>query len=226
MYRADLTARIGELQRSELRLCRALNQLSDPWIRLLRVVSRIGDGGIWYAHIVVVPVIFGTGGAEFALLATQGIVSTLVYKAIKHGTRRTRPGHHTTSDVHLLANALDRYSFPSGHTQHAVGFSTVPSRTRIPCSACTSGRSRRSSRSRGSPSGCTTPRTWRQAPLWARFSPSRCSPSAGELSDAGARSQCPDCFRSLESELWTRGRALDVPRARDCKNTQTPSQMP
>jgi undecaprenyl-diphosphatase len=125
MYRADLTARIGELQRAELRLCRALNQLRDPWIRLLRVVSRIGDGGIWYAHIVLVPVIFGTGGAEFALLATQGIVSTLVYKAIKHGTRRTRPGHHATSDVHLLANALDRYSFPSGHTQHAVGFSTV-----------------------------------------------------------------------------------------------------
>ena len=121
----DLTARIGELQRWELRLCRTLNRLSDPWIRLLRVVSRIGDGGIWYAHIALVPWVFGTGLQELVLLAAQGLASTLVYKGIKLGTRRTRPGHHASGDVRLLAAALDRYSFPSGHTQHAVGFSIV-----------------------------------------------------------------------------------------------------
>jgi undecaprenyl-diphosphatase len=125
MSGADLSARIGELHRSELRLCHALNRLSDPWIRMLRVVSRIGDGAIWYAHIALVPLVLGTGLSELALLATQGVASTLVYKAIKHATRRARPGHHATSDVQLLATALDRYSFPSGHTQHAVGFSIV-----------------------------------------------------------------------------------------------------
>jgi undecaprenyl-diphosphatase len=124
MSQAELTARLWELQRSELRLCRALNRLSQRWIRLLRIVSRIGDGGIWYAHIAIVPWVFG-GLPELALLATQGVASTLVYKAIKLGTRRTRPGHHATGDVRLLAAALDRYSFPSGHTQHAVGFSIM-----------------------------------------------------------------------------------------------------
>jgi undecaprenyl-diphosphatase len=121
---SELAARLGALRRSELQLCRALNRLNERWIRVLRIVSRLGDGGFWYAHLLVVPWTIGAGFAELGTLAAQGVASTLLYTAIKHGTRRTRPAH-ATGDVRLLAHALDRYSFPSGHTQHAVGFSIV-----------------------------------------------------------------------------------------------------
>jgi undecaprenyl-diphosphatase len=53
-----------------------------------------------------------------------GLVSLLIYKALKRATVRPRPCE-TFNDIHRHAPMLDLYSFPSGHTMHAVGFTAV-----------------------------------------------------------------------------------------------------
>src|SRR3546814_3575510 len=57
-------------------------------------------------------------------LAATGTVALLLYKAIKRWTRRPRP---FAADVRIRAwiAPLDEFSFPSGHTLHAVAFSLV-----------------------------------------------------------------------------------------------------
>ena len=57
-------------------------------------------------------------------MAAVGIAATLVSKALKSLTSRSRP-FSAHAGVLLGAAPLDRYSFPSGHTLHAVAFSTV-----------------------------------------------------------------------------------------------------
>jgi undecaprenyl-diphosphatase len=47
-----------------------------------------------------------------------------LYKTLKLFTRRERPCDYAT-EIIALVPPLDRYSFPSGHTLHAVSFSTV-----------------------------------------------------------------------------------------------------
>ena len=57
-------------------------------------------------------------------LALLGIASLLAYKGLKRLSRRPRP----LSRERALATAvapLDEFSFPSGHTLHAVGFTLV-----------------------------------------------------------------------------------------------------
>ena len=54
----------------------------------------------------------------------QGLVSTVLYKLIKHKTLRLRPFNVYPSIV-CNGHALDQCSFPSGHTLHAVSFSIV-----------------------------------------------------------------------------------------------------
>ena len=51
-------------------------------------------------------------------------MSLILYKAIKRWTRRPRP---CAADLRIRAwvAPLDEFSFPSGHTLHAVGFTIV-----------------------------------------------------------------------------------------------------
>jgi undecaprenyl-diphosphatase len=85
----------------------------------------LGDGVFWYSLITVLPLADGWDGlrAGLHMLATGG-VSLLAYKCLKGATRRERPCH-ALSDVSASVAPLDHYSFPSGHTLHAVGFTTV-----------------------------------------------------------------------------------------------------
>src|SRR5262249_27792909 len=53
-----------------------------------------------------------------------GIVCTLVYRALKQGTLRPRP-YEVHAHIAAGATPLDRFSFPSGHTLHAVAFTLV-----------------------------------------------------------------------------------------------------
>lgn len=109
----------------ELRYCLALNRTSH--YRLVRsffgVVSRLGDGVLWYALILTLPVLQGAAGLGHAMhVLCTGILCLVIYKALKTKLVRERP---YISDTNILraAPALDRYSFPSGHTMHAVSFS-------------------------------------------------------------------------------------------------------
>lgn len=88
-------------------------------------VSRLGDGPFWYALMALLLVVDGRDGLAASLhLAATGSIALLVYKALKRWTRRPRP---FASDVRIRAwvAPLDEFSFPSGHTLHAVAFTLV-----------------------------------------------------------------------------------------------------
>jgi undecaprenyl-diphosphatase len=57
-------------------------------------------------------------------MAGTGLVCTLIYKWLKSKTSRPRP-FAVENAVRAGADPLDPFSFPSGHTLHAVGFSIV-----------------------------------------------------------------------------------------------------
>ena len=53
-----------------------------------------------------------------------GVAGVLVYKFLKTRTLRPRP-FEVVSDVVCAGCPLDKFSFPSGHTLHAVCFSLI-----------------------------------------------------------------------------------------------------
>jgi undecaprenyl-diphosphatase len=57
-------------------------------------------------------------------MAFAGAVCTCCYKMVKRSTVRARP-YETNPRVLAGAAVLDRFSFPSGHTLHAVAFSVI-----------------------------------------------------------------------------------------------------
>ncbi len=94
-------------------------------LRYFAVVSRLGDGAFWYALMAWLVVRDGLSGlAAAAHLAVTGAMALALYRALKRWTRRPRP---FAADVRIRAwvAPLDEFSFPSGHTLHAVAFTLV-----------------------------------------------------------------------------------------------------
>ena len=90
-----------------------------------KAVSRLGDGAFWYALMAVLAFVDGWNGLDAAAhMAVVGGVSALLYRRLKRWTRRPRP-FATDQRIRAWIAPLDEYSFPSGHTLHAVGFSIV-----------------------------------------------------------------------------------------------------
>jgi undecaprenyl-diphosphatase len=112
---------------AELKVCHYLNRSSrSSAIRQsFRAVSWLGDGWIWYAVMLALPLAHGVAGLEAALhLAATGAIGVLFYKLIKNRAVRERP-YITHSAIECASAPLDRYSFPSGHTLHAVCFTLL-----------------------------------------------------------------------------------------------------
>ena len=96
-----------------------------PVCSLFRVVSRLGDGVFWYSLMLALLAAGGTSAlGVVARMALTGLVCTLIYKWLKSKTSRPRPFAVVTA-VRAGADPLDPFSFPSGHTLHAVAFSVV-----------------------------------------------------------------------------------------------------
>lgn len=94
-------------------------------VRFFRIVSRLGDGVFWYALILGLALGAGVRGRVAALhMALTGVVALLLYRGLKRWTRRPRPfrAHH---EIVAHIAPLDEFSFPSGHTLHACGFTIV-----------------------------------------------------------------------------------------------------
>ena len=109
---------------AEYRLCRSLNRgVAYPGVRLFfRTASRLGDGIAWYLLMVALPLIYGARGLQVSLMMlTTGAAGLVVYKLMKRMFVRERPFIRHT-EISLAQAPLDRYSFPSGHTLHAVSF--------------------------------------------------------------------------------------------------------
>ena len=120
----------GPLERLRLwdvRTCAGFNRVarSGPLLRAFRLVSALGDGIFWYALMLAMLLIHGIDAAPAVVhMFAVGIVCTLLYRALKRGTLRPRPFE---VHAHIAAGSvpLDRFSFPSGHTLHAVAFTIV-----------------------------------------------------------------------------------------------------
>lgn len=116
---------LDRLDLLEWRLCQRIGRLNlyRPWLSLLRLASKLGDWPVWVALIIAQPFLHETGGwqhlAQYLLTALAAIG---VYRLIKTRLCRERPFITFVGNVHCNEPARDRYSFPSGHTMHAVMF--------------------------------------------------------------------------------------------------------
>lgn len=97
-----------------------------PGVRdMFATVSRLGDGIFWYVLVLSLPLIYGEAGLYPALrMSVVGFIGVALYKYLKSRLVRERP-YISLSGIVAGTPALDRYSFPSGHTLHAVSFSTL-----------------------------------------------------------------------------------------------------
>ncbi|MDH5824133.1 phosphatase PAP2 family protein [Luteimonas sp. RD2P54] len=117
----------SRLAASDCGWCLRANRIATRhWIRgYFAAVSRLGDGVFWYLLMAALVLAEGLAGvAASAHMAATGAVALLLYKRLKRWTRRPRP---FASDVRIRAwvAPLDEFSFPSGHTLHAVAFTLV-----------------------------------------------------------------------------------------------------
>ncbi|MBJ6978321.1 MULTISPECIES: phosphatase PAP2 family protein [unclassified Luteimonas] len=94
-------------------------------LQVFATVSRLGDGIGWYLLMAAMVLADGVDGLRAsAHMAATGALALLLYTTLKRRTRRPRP---FAADVRIRAwiAPLDEFSFPSGHTLHAVSFSIV-----------------------------------------------------------------------------------------------------
>ncbi len=120
---------LERIQRYDATLCLAMNRalrvVALP--QFFRAVSWLGNGLFWYALMLTFLVQEGRAAAQPVVHMTLvGIACTVMYKAVKRGTLRPRP-YQSLEALDIGAVPLDRFSFPSGHTLHAVAFTIVAS---------------------------------------------------------------------------------------------------
>lgn len=111
----------------DLRWTLALNRLGVhvPTQQLFRIVSRLGDGVFWYLLMAfLVATGTRTNLSAAVHMAATGLLCTLLYRAMKNRIRRPRPFRIHVGVIARI-RPLDEFSFPSGHTLHAVNFSIV-----------------------------------------------------------------------------------------------------
>ncbi len=108
----------GYIESHDHRLMRRLNNWRPPrWFRVwMLLVTRLGDGWLWYALGMVI--FFFGGEQRFRTLlsgATAVLAGIVLFRLLKTAGRRRRPCHLAS---HCWATILppDKFSFPSGHT--------------------------------------------------------------------------------------------------------------
>ncbi|MFC4821461.1 phosphatase PAP2 family protein [Dokdonella ginsengisoli] len=116
-----------EIGSGERRLCLAMNRWGArrALTRFFRVISRLGDGVFWYALMALLAAFGGTRGLHAAIhMAAVGVIAATLYRVLKRWTRRPRP-FRSHADITPYVAPLDEFSFPSGHTLHAVSFTLI-----------------------------------------------------------------------------------------------------
>ena len=127
MPKSRHTVVLRRMSEWELPLCLAINRTNRRrWARrLFSLISRLGDGWFWGATAAGLLAARGwVGTPVLAQMAAVMVLCVLVYRNIKPRAQRPRP---CAMDDGILRTVppLDRYSFPSGHTMHAVAFTLV-----------------------------------------------------------------------------------------------------
>jgi undecaprenyl-diphosphatase len=127
MAAARTSALFEHLDALEMSVCVRANRAcrAHPVERFFAAVSRAGDGVVWYALMLLLPVAHGLQGlAVSARMAAAGLAGVGIYKMLKGRLARHRP-FATHSAIRSVTPPLDWYSFPSGHTLHAVAFTAI-----------------------------------------------------------------------------------------------------
>lgn len=108
-------------------LCGRANRriAGGPWQPLFATVSRLGDGPIWVALGLAIAMLDPSAGLVVALkIGLAALLGGTAYRCIKRRTLRPRPFVRHRR-IHALVPPLDEFSFPSGHTLHAVSITTI-----------------------------------------------------------------------------------------------------
>jgi undecaprenyl-diphosphatase len=111
----------------DLRICQAASRwaASAGVDRSFGLISRLGDGWLWYGLMAALSTGGGVRGVAAALqMIGTGVIGWLLYRTLKRRTRRPRP-FRVIPGVIARAPPLDEYSFPSGHTLHAISMGIV-----------------------------------------------------------------------------------------------------
>lgn len=127
MRAAKASLALSRLAEYELPFCLLVNRANRRRSAraIFGFISRLGDGVLWYGLILLLPLLYGADALTPAThMMLAGLISLLVYKAIKVTTLRDRPCTASPNIVRTVP-PLDQYSFPSGHTLHAVAFTLV-----------------------------------------------------------------------------------------------------
>lgn len=111
----------------DIRATRALNSIShNAFFRnTMRFANTAGDMPLWILCIVAFPFVFGAQALMNSITAVLALpLSVSIQSAIKYSVKRKRP-FHSIPDIVKFGHILDKYSFPSGHTLHAVLFTVI-----------------------------------------------------------------------------------------------------
>jgi undecaprenyl-diphosphatase len=110
-----LFLRVDQVER---RLCLFANAAARRQIvrTVFQTASRLGDGVFWYALMAIL--------LTAAQMLAAGLVGLALYKLLKQTLVRERPFIGLLG-IECAMPPLDRYSFPSGHTLHAVLFTSI-----------------------------------------------------------------------------------------------------
>jgi len=89
------------------------------------LASRLGDAPMWIVLLLAMPLLDPVDGTTVAQrMLVLGSVNYLVYASLKRVTRRQRPFEQCEGILAGLPPP-DAFSFPSGHTLHAVAFGVL-----------------------------------------------------------------------------------------------------
>lgn len=108
-------------------LCITFNRTSHNILirNFFKAISRLGDGIFWYSLMALMLCVDQAHAfLPVSHMAVAGLIGTLIYKWLKVRTLRPRP-FNVHQQISLRSVPLDQFSFPSGHTLHAVIFSMV-----------------------------------------------------------------------------------------------------
>jgi len=127
MLQYKLKMTMYRMNQFEAPLCMICNRFSQR--KLLRALfiaaSQLGNGSFWYCLMACLPLCFGLEATKVvAQMLLVGGTNVLFYKYLKSRTYRPRP-FKAHNGLTWPVPPLDKYSFPSGHTLHAVAFTTI-----------------------------------------------------------------------------------------------------
>ena len=115
----------------EARWCLRMNRrvADGPWQTLFSIASRLGDGPVWVLLALTLAAMDRRHGPGVALhIGAVALAGGALYRWIKQRTLRPRPFVRHRG-IRALVPPLDEFSFPSGHTLHAVSITSVTLQT-------------------------------------------------------------------------------------------------